>query len=154
MGFFLIGINLVVLICDLLEVNQAVHYASFALLGIAAAGKFVWLVVAHPKAVSGETRRKVLDWFAFGTACILFAFAVSEDSIHIRAWANNEHTLARTNRSGTWKSKAEIPVIATRRTRYRLTLRPLASIYCDALYPLKQRIGLPFALVLELHAYW
>ena len=78
LGIFLIGINLVILICDLLEVNQAFHYISFALLGIAAAGKFVWLVIAHPNAVSRHTRKKVLNWFALGTACILFAFTVSD----------------------------------------------------------------------------
>lgn len=108
LGIFLVGINLAILICDLLEVNQAFHYTSFALLGIAAAGKFVWLVVAHPKAVSGETRRKVLNWFGFGTVCILFAFAVSEEQMITKALADTKRLLVVICRSGTWRSESRM----------------------------------------------
>lgn len=157
LGIFLIGINLVILICDLLEVNQLFHYSSFALLGIAAAGKFVWLVVAHPNAVSGETRRKVLDWFALGTACILFAFAVSDNpTVIVRSGLTYNVTLsgpADLECGEVRQRRLELPHSDERQTDF-WPLCPLPSIYCDSLWPLKQQIGLPFALVLELHAYW
>lgn len=74
---FLIVVNLVILACDLAEVNQWFHYTAFAALGIAAALRFAWLVVQHPRALDAKVRKQVLLTFAAGTLTIFVAFAVS-----------------------------------------------------------------------------
>lgn len=70
-------VNAVIIACDLAEINQWFHYTAFALLGIAAALRFVWLVVSYPNALEPGVRQAVLWTFGAGTSIILFAFAVS-----------------------------------------------------------------------------
>ena len=79
---FLAVVNIAIIACDLAEVNQWFHYTAFAALGVAAALRFVWLVVQYPKALNPQVRQEVLRTFATGTALILGAFAVSQH--HLR----------------------------------------------------------------------
>ena len=77
LALFLLAVNIAIICCDLAEVNQWFHYTAFAALGIAAALRFLYLVVAYPKALDARVRKSVLQYFGMGTVSIAAAFTVS-----------------------------------------------------------------------------
>lgn len=72
----LITLNLIVLVCDLSEVNQVYHYSIFAFLGFASASRFAYLGYTYPNAVSPQVRRQAIIYFFSGVATIFTGFAV------------------------------------------------------------------------------
>lgn len=73
----LVSLNLIVIVCDLAEVDQVYHYSIFGLLGFSAAARFAHLGYMHPRAVSPPVRRIALKYFALGVALIVTGFGVS-----------------------------------------------------------------------------
>lgn len=73
----LLTLNLIVLACDLAEVNQVYHYTIFALLGFASASRFAYLGYNYPQAVSPQVRRQAIRYFLLGVLSIVTGFAVS-----------------------------------------------------------------------------
>lgn len=78
----LVTLNLIVIACDLAEVNQVYHYTIFGLLGAGAAGRFLQLEYTHRNALSPAVRKKAVAYFFSGVALILAGFAVSRSCLH------------------------------------------------------------------------
>ncbi|KAK9893935.1 alkaline phytoceramidase [Cystobasidium minutum MCA 4210] len=72
----LVTLNLIVIACDLAEVNQVYHYTIFGLLGAGAAGRFLQLEYTHRNALSPAVRKKAVAYFFSGVALILAGFAI------------------------------------------------------------------------------